>query len=1061
SRPSSLKSDWSSTESNSYSASKRIFEKVVKQAGKSQPFSPSDSLGFGTRFSALNFMNSSDSVAGIVSRCSSPIMRESTVSLDTYQEASDAADALRKEFEQGCMDQRGATKAGSTSNFNTISNPVNAASTSGTFSAGGPSSPHPDSFPANTLLHVDQNDSQIPNLEDTAKLRSPGIFNSAYDDDLDIFTSPVQSMGAEVDFNNMESSTVVSHIPTYRVHIDHPKDQILGDLKSAVQTRGIEKKCFEAHAFIPDEFHRRAYILFKTAASTPIETRKPLVKDGEAADMDIHLYRSRIGSLMYLTASRLDIMFTVCACSRFQVTPKLSYLHVVKRIFRYLKGQPKLGLWYPRDSSFDLEAYSDSDYARANLDRKSTTGGCQFLGRRLISWQCKKQIIVATSTTEAEYVTAANCYGHVLWIQNDLDFAPQHNMIAYLEKTENNVEFLQIVDFLKLSSIHHSLTVFNNMIRKSEEFSRTVTPLFVQPINESQIPDSEGSGNPPESQPTPSHAQPINESQIPESSSSPQNTQSLRINLKGTGFPHTRGPNFPDPSVDVEVVHKEVVTETLNEPTPQGDGLGSGPGRQETIRGTMAQIRSEGALLQSIDPPLLTEGHTPESDEGSMTLKELMNLCTTLLQKVLDLENVKTAQAKDIASLKKRVTKLEQKQSSRISGFHPFRAGTSKRHSLGRRKVSKHGRKNLKSQQMFQDIDDVLDEDADTEMIVKVKGNGEKRGSTAETYSIVKSDISATRLEVSTAEPKTPPTTTTLFDNEDVTIADTLVKMKNRKAKDKGIAFKDANNSARPIISITTLQPLLTIDLKDKGKGILQEPDHVKKTKKKDQDQIEKDAEIDIDHELAVRLTHEEQEKYIVEERSKLLAEFFERKKKQLAKERAEAIRSKPPIKTQLRNLMMTYLKHTEDEKRIRSRKKRAACSSLKHKLPKKQKVNDQESKDNDKEHKKCLKVVLDDDKAIDYETLDVKSLIVDCESQVLGTNEAGDVHVYKLTRLDGSYRRFLTFSRMLKVLDRQDVLDLHKIIMERFPANDLEGYDFILWGDLKTLVKSSEDDEM
>ncbi|GJR10945.1 putative ribonuclease H-like domain-containing protein [Tanacetum coccineum] len=136
------------------------------------------------------------------------------------------------------------------------------------------------------------------------------------------------------------------------------------------------------------------FFLGLQTASTPIETQKPLVKDEEASDVDVHLYRSMIGSLMYLTASRPDIM--------------------------YLKGKPKLGLWYPRVSSFDLEAYSDSDYARANLDRKSTTGGCQFLGRRLISWQCKKQTIMATSTTEAEYVAAANCCGQVLWIQNQM-----------------------------------------------------------------------------------------------------------------------------------------------------------------------------------------------------------------------------------------------------------------------------------------------------------------------------------------------------------------------------------------------------------------------------------------------------------------------------------------------------------------------------------------------------------------------------------------------------------------------------------------------------------------
>ncbi|GKE67737.1 hypothetical protein Tco_1521898, partial [Tanacetum coccineum] len=118
------------------------------------------------------------------------------------------------------------------------------------------------------------------------------------------------------------------------------------------------------------------------------------VKDSEAEDVDVHLYRSMIGSLMYLTTSRPDIMFVVCAGARFQVAPKLSHLHAVKRIFRYLKGQPKLGLWYAIDSPFDLEAFSDSDYARASLDRKSIT--------------------------RVEYVAAANCCGQVLWIQNQM-----------------------------------------------------------------------------------------------------------------------------------------------------------------------------------------------------------------------------------------------------------------------------------------------------------------------------------------------------------------------------------------------------------------------------------------------------------------------------------------------------------------------------------------------------------------------------------------------------------------------------------------------------------------
>ncbi|GKF79661.1 hypothetical protein Tco_0235229, partial [Tanacetum coccineum] len=116
------------------------------------------------------------------------------------------------------------------------------------------------------------------------------------------------------------------------------------------------------------------------------ETKLPLTKDEEAFDVDVHLYRSMIGSsLMYLTASRPDIMYAVCVCSRFQVTPKISHLNAVKKIFKYPKGKPNLGLWYPRESPFDLEAFSDSDYGGSNLERKSTTGGCQFLGQRLLA----------------------------------------------------------------------------------------------------------------------------------------------------------------------------------------------------------------------------------------------------------------------------------------------------------------------------------------------------------------------------------------------------------------------------------------------------------------------------------------------------------------------------------------------------------------------------------------------------------------------------------------------------------------------------------------------------
>nr|GEZ27723.1 retrovirus-related Pol polyprotein from transposon TNT 1-94 [Tanacetum cinerariifolium] len=101
-------------------------------------------------------------------------------------------------------------------------------------------------------------------------------------------------------------------------------------------------------------------------ASTPMETQKPLLKVKDGEEVDVHMYRSMIGSLMYLTSSRLDIMFTECACARYQVSPKVSHLHAVKKVFMYLKGQPIFGLWYPKDSPFDLVAYTDSDYAGAS-----------------------------------------------------------------------------------------------------------------------------------------------------------------------------------------------------------------------------------------------------------------------------------------------------------------------------------------------------------------------------------------------------------------------------------------------------------------------------------------------------------------------------------------------------------------------------------------------------------------------------------------------------------------------------------------------------------------------
>nr|GEW91684.1 retrovirus-related Pol polyprotein from transposon TNT 1-94 [Tanacetum cinerariifolium] len=171
----------------------------------------------------------------------------------------------------------------------------------------------------------------------------------------------------------------------------HEKFQMsaMGDLNFFLGLQVLQKKAgifLSQDKYVGDILKKYGYTDIR-ATKTLMDRKNPRRKDGTGKDVELHLYRSMIRSLMYLIASRPDIMFAVCAYARHQVTPNECHLHAVKRIFRYLKGNPKLGLWYPKESLFDLVAYSDSDYGGANQDRKSTTRGCQFLGRRLISWE--------------------------------------------------------------------------------------------------------------------------------------------------------------------------------------------------------------------------------------------------------------------------------------------------------------------------------------------------------------------------------------------------------------------------------------------------------------------------------------------------------------------------------------------------------------------------------------------------------------------------------------------------------------------------------------------------
>nr|GEX78758.1 hypothetical protein [Tanacetum cinerariifolium] len=306
----------------------------------------------------------------------------------------------------------------STNLINTTSTPLSIAGPSRGFNDGELSYPDPSKY---ALL----DDTSIPYLEDIYDSLCKGIFTNSSHDDEDLHFGK-KAIGTKWVYRNKKDERgVIIRNKARLVTQGHRQEEGIDYDKSAFMYGTTDEEVYVSQppGFVDPKFPNKVYKIVKAlyvlhqapkacvkTASTPIETQKPLVKDEEAANVDVHLYRSMIGSLMYLTAFRPGIMIVVCDCSRFLVTPKTLHLNAIKRIFRYLKGQLKLGLWYPKVSSFNLEAYSKSDYAGANLDRKSTTGGYQFLGRRLILWQSKKADYCGTSSTEAKYVAAAHCF---------------------------------------------------------------------------------------------------------------------------------------------------------------------------------------------------------------------------------------------------------------------------------------------------------------------------------------------------------------------------------------------------------------------------------------------------------------------------------------------------------------------------------------------------------------------------------------------------------------------------------------------------------------------------
>ncbi|GJY65573.1 hypothetical protein Tco_0467811 [Tanacetum coccineum] len=434
-------------------------------------------------------------------------------------------------------------------------------------------------------------------------------------------------------------------------------------------------------------------------------------------------------------------------------------------------------------------------------------------------------------------------------------------------------------------------------------------------------------------------------------------------------------------------IHNTRSTATLNKSSPQGTGseVNTSGSREDSME-------HQDDLMDFVPPtphdsPLLG-GHTPGSDEG-------MKL---------------------------------------------FKIGTSRRKSLDKENVSKQGR-NLKTRSMFEegDFDDDFDDidDMVNEEMENVEGDTVNAGGAVNTattgVSAASASVTTAGVSISTAEPRTPPTTTTTaFEDEDLTIAQTLVKMRSEKAKEKGVAFRDVEESARS----TKILP--TIDPKDKGKGIMQEPEKPPKNPRKAQIQMDEElamrlheeekaelermqreraaqeeasnaaliaefddvqARMDADALLAARLQEEEREQFSIDEQARFLVETIAERKRFFAAQRAEQIRNKPPTKTQLRNKMITFLKNmgreqkwindfvpmdsemvkdsgkndNDNQKQAESSKKRPRVKHDEESV-KKQKIEHDAKKE---ELRTCLDIVPGDDIVLNVESLATKYLIM------------------------------------------------------------------------------------
>jgi hypothetical protein len=228
---------------------------------------------------------------------------------------------------------------------------------------------------------------------------------------------------------------------------------------------------------------------------TPMGTNGHLDLDLGGTSIDQKVYRSMIGFLLYLCASRPDIMLSVCMCARFQATHKDCHLRAVKRITRYLVLTPNLGLWYRKGSRFELLGYSDADYARCKVDRKSTSGTCQFLQRSHVCWSSKKQNSVALPTAEVEYVTAGSYCAQLLWMRQTLkDYGYTINHISLLCDNESAIKIAyNPCEHFRTKHIdirHHFLryhAIKGDIIISNVRTNDQLADIFTKPLDEKRF----------------------------------------------------------------------------------------------------------------------------------------------------------------------------------------------------------------------------------------------------------------------------------------------------------------------------------------------------------------------------------------------------------------------------------------------------------------------------------------------------------------------------------------------------------------------------------------------